>query len=206
MIFFSKNKLKIRNESTKRCAKFCIEYYNLKEYNNFKIKLLKEMFVLGDDVSLMIVDTTLSYNQTQKDKENSMEKLSNLLDRLDIKYKKMMVKSTENTSGLGAIIKFNNKNNKDYIIGFVICEKDLSNLESIINCYNVHYYITPFQLNKEDLLKEVETYYHDEDELHHKFNYSIFDCTSIKNMAISSKTENEQLIDNIIKIVKKDFQ
>lgn len=205
MIFFSKNKLKVRNESTKGCTKFCIEYYNLKEYSNFKIKLLKEMFALSEDLSLMVADTSLSYNQTQKDKEDSIEKLTNLLDSLDIEYKKMVVKAAENTGGLGALIKLN-KNNKDYIVGFVICKKDLENLESIINCYNVNYYIAPFELNKEDLLKEVETYYHDEDELHSKFNYNIFDCTSIKNMAISSKGENEKLINNVINNITKDFQ
>lgn len=207
MNIFSKNKLKVRNESTKKYAKFCIEYYNLKEYSNFKIKLLKEMLRLSDTMSLLIVDTSLSYNQTQKDKEDSANKLTNLLDSLDIKYKKKIVKPTENVSSFGAIIKFDkNKKKKDYIVGFAVSEKELENLESILNCYNINYYIDPLKLNTEDLLGEVETYYYDEDEFHHKFNYSVFDCTSIKNMAISSKTENEQLISNIINTIKKDFE
>jgi hypothetical protein len=207
MIFFSKNKLKVRNESTKKSTKFCIEYYNLKEYNNFKIQLLKEMFKLSNDISLMIVDTTLSYNQTQKDKQDSIDRLTNLLDSIDIKYKKMTVKPTENKSGLAAMIKLNNnKKNKDYILGLVVSEKTLENLESIIKLYNIHYYINPISLRNDDLLEEIETYYYDEDELHLKFKYSIFDCTSIKNMAISSEPENEELINNIINNIKKDFQ
>lgn len=207
MIFFSKNKLKVRNESTKKCTKFCIEYYNLKEYSNFKIQLLKEMLKLSNDMSLMIVDTTLSYNQTQIDKENSVAQLTNLLDSLDIKYRKMIIKPTENKSGLAAMIKLNNnKKNKDYIVGLVVSEKELENLESIMKCYNVHYYIDPIGLSKDNLLEEVETYYYDEDELQLKFKHSIFDCTSIKNMAISSKIENEQLINSIINNTKKDFQ
>lgn len=207
MIFFSKNKLKVKNESTKKHTKFSIGYYNLNDCNNFKVKLLKEMLRLSGTTSLIIVDTNLSFNQTQKDKEDSIDKLTNLLDSLDIKYKKMIVKPTENVSSFGAIIKFNkNKKNKDYIVGFIISEERLENLESILNCYNIHYYIDPLGLSTEDLLGQVETYYYDEDELPYKFNYSVFDCTSIKNMAISSKTENEQLINSIINTISKDFQ
>lgn len=207
MNIFSKNKLKIRNESTKKHTKFCIEYYNLEDCDNFKIKLLKEMLKLSNTMSLVIVDSNLSFDKTQIDKEDSIDRLTNLLDSLDVKYKKKIVKPTENASSFGAIVKFGkNKKKKDYIIGFTVSEKELENLESILNCYNIHYYIDPPGLDTESLLEEVETYYLDEDELNRKFNYSVFDCTSIKNMAISSKTENEQLISNTINTIKKDFE
>jgi len=206
MNIFSKNKLKLRNKSTKEYTKIYMEYYDLKEHDNFKIKLLKEMLKLGNNTCLMIVDTTLSYNQTQEDKEVSVDKLTNLLDNLDIEYKKIVTKSNENSSLLGIILKANNKKIKNYIVGFVVSEKRLENLRSIMNCYNIHYYMDSLGLSNENLLKEVETYYYDEDELHHKFNYNIFDSPSTKNMAIHSKAENEQLINKTINIIKKDFE
>lgn len=207
MNIFSKKKLKVRNESTKEHTKFCIEYYNLEDFSNFKTKLLKEMLILSNTMSLVIVDSNLSFDKTQIDKEESIDKLTNLLDSLHIKYRKKIVKPTENVSSFGAIIKLGkNKNKKDYIVGFAISKKGFENLESILNCYNIHYYIDPLGLDTEALIEEVETYYFDEDELNNKFNYSVFDCTSIKNMAISLKTENEQFINNIINSIKKDFE
>lgn len=204
MSFFSKSKLKIKNQSTKNHAMFCMDYFNLKQSSDFKIKLFKEM--LNNCMCLVLIDTNLSYLQTQLEKDEFANKLTALLDTLDVEYKKLTVKSISNGSGLKALINAKNKDKgKDHIVGLVASEKNLEIIKPIMDVYNAHYYIDTLGLSKDEMLEQVQAYYDDEDELLNKFTYDIFDCNSIKNIVIHSKVENTTYINDIVNKLEKDF-
>lgn len=204
MNFFSKKKLKINDQSTKDQIKFCIDYFKLGDSNNFKTTLFEELF--NSCTCLTIIDSNLSYLQKQPEKDELANKITTLLDSLHIEYKKLIVKSSSNGSGLKALINAKNKDKgKEYIIGFVISRKDLQIMKPIFEEYNTHYYISSSELNKDELLEQVEVYYHSEDELLDKFSYNIFDCNSIKNLVINSKSKDSALINSTINKLEKEF-
>lgn len=204
MNIFSKKKLKISRQSTKNHTKFCIDYYYLEKSNDFKIKIFEELF--NKNTCLTIVDTNLSYLQSQTGKDELENNLITLLNSLNIKYKKLIVKPSSNGSGLKSLLNSRAKDKgKEYIIGFVVSKKDLETIEPIIKTYNTHYYIDSSELNEEELLEQVEVYYHDEDDLLDEFAYNIFDCNSVKNLVINSRNEDTEFVNSIVTKLEKEF-
>lgn len=204
MRIFSKKKLKINNQSTKNYTKFCIDYYYLEKSNDFKMKTFEEM--LNKNICLAIVDTNLSYLQTQAEKDALENNLTTLLDNLNIEYKKLIVKPSSNGSGLKALLNSKAKDKgKEYIIGFVISEKNLETIKPVIETYNTYYFIDSSGSNKDELLEQVEVYYHDEDDLLDRFDYNIFDCNSIENLVINSKIKNTEFVSSIVNKLEKEF-
>lgn len=204
MNFLRKNKLKIKIENVENAVKFNIEYFKLKESEIFKKRLLES--IIGSGLSLAIINTKFMYRQQNKNYSNDLNELIGQLDKLDIKYKKVVVKRTQNVSVFGIPVKQNSeKKYEDYVIGFVIKAEDLDSIMFRLNSYNLQYYIDCNKSSADELLDRFESSYDDEEALKLKFKYSIFEDNFIKQVAVCSRDEDSEFISEILENLNKEL-
>ena len=155
MNFFKKDIIKVKSKSEGDCVSFYINYFKLKQSDDFKILLLKEMLV--NNKCLAIINTEMKYFKDSKNNKKEADELTDLFDKGGIKYKKIEFKKTQDLIILGAVIKSNDKGSyKEYIIGFIIEAEKLESITSIINNYNINYYFNYKLCSDEELLCEFQ--------------------------------------------------
>ncbi|MBL4935890.1 hypothetical protein JK636_08970 [Clostridium sp. YIM B02515] len=191
MKFFNKNKLRIKKEIIKEKVKFYIDYSNLKDKFEFKNKLLTDF--INKENCLLIIDSKLQ--QKGINQEETSDKLEGCLIGSNIIYKKIEDRASDSVSVLGVSVKLDNKNRpKNYIIAFIISDKDLYKVETIIKKYNSHFYIGFINESLEDIIK----LYKNDDDFSEKFKYTIFDNNSLESMAVLSEIEDLDRTKDII--------
>ena len=204
MNFFKKDILKVKSKVGEDGVSFYINYFKLKRLDDFKILLLKEM--LGNNKCLAIINTEMKYYKDSKNNKKESDELTGVFDKVGIKYKKIEFKKTQDLVILGAVIKSNDKGSyKEYIIGFIIEAEKLESITSIINNYNINYYVNYSQCSDDELLCEFQSKYNDEEELRASNNLNIFNDNFVKSITIHSQSKDYQFVMDNISKVKESF-
>lgn len=195
MKFFNKSRLKLRKEIKEESVKFYVDYSNLKDKLEYKIRLLTDL--INKEYCLIIIDSKMQ--QKGSNQEETSDELESYFTKNNISYEKIEDKGSDSVSVLGVSIKLDNKNRpKNYIIGFVISEKDLYRVKDIMNNYNIRLYIGYRNGNLDVLENIINIYKNDEEMFDKKFKYSIFDNNLLESMSILSEIEALEKTKNII--------
>jgi len=201
MSLFKKNILKIKSVTDEDGVNFFINYFRLKELDDFKILLLKEL--MGRNNCLAIINTEMKYNKNSIDNKKVANELTDMFDKVGIKYKKIEVKKVQDRVIMGAVIKGNDKKDyKEYIIGFIIESEKVVNIRSIMNNYNINYYINYNAVSDDELLCEFQLKYNDEEELRANNDFDIFDDNFIRSIVIHSKSKDSKFVGDILEKLK----
>lgn len=188
MFLFGNNKLKIKSKEKEGRLKTFIEYYNIKEKDAFKVKVLNEL--IGNNICLGVISSKLLYLDKEK---NSKETFAEIIDKLEsakIAYKKIEMRKNSEVAMFGLTVKKgSDKKHKDYIIGFVVNKDNFNMIEKYISNLNMYYFIDNTGLNEEALFQNLGENYEDLDEIGKDFSLEIFDNTFINKIVISSKIE-----------------
>lgn len=195
MKFFNKSRLKLRKEIKEESVKFYVDYSNLKDKLEYKIRLLTDL--INKEYCLIIIDSKMQ--QKGNNQEETSDELESYFTKNNISYEKIEDKGSDSVSVLGVSIKLDNKNRpKNYIIGLVISEEDLYRLKDIMNNYNIRLYIGYRNENLDVLENIIKIYKNDEEMFDKKFKYSIFDNNLLESMSILSEIEALEKTKNII--------
>ena len=188
MFLFGKNKLKIKSKEHEGRSKIFIEYYDIKEKDAFKVRVLKEL--IGNNICLGVISSKLLYLDKQKDSKETFDEIIDKLELAKIAYKKIEMMKTSEVDMFGLTVKKgSDKKHKDYIIGFVINKDNFSMIEKYINNLNIYYFIDNTGLSEEDLFQNLGENYEDLDEIGKDFYLEIFNNSFINKLVISSKNE-----------------
>lgn len=188
MFLFGRNKLKIKSKENKGRSKTFIEYYDIKEKDSFKEKVLKEL--IGNNLCLGVISSKLLYLDKNKDSKETFDEIIDKLEFAKISYKKIEMRKNSEVAMFGLTVKKgSDKKHKDYIIGFVINKDNFNRIEKYINNLNIYYFIDNTNLSEEDLFQNLGENYEDLDEIGKDFYLEIFDNTFINKLVISSKNE-----------------
>lgn len=188
MFLFGKNKLKIKSKVHEGRSKTFIEYYDIKEKDAFKVKVLNEL--IGNNICLGVVSSKLLYLDKQKDSKETFEEIIDKLEATTIAYKKIEIRKDSEVAMFGLTVKKGSgKKHKDYIIGIVINKDNFNMIEKYINNLNMYYFIDNTGLSEEALFQNLGENYEDLDEIGKDFYLEIFDNTFINKLVVSSKIE-----------------
>ena len=188
MFLFGKNKLKIKSKEHQGRSKTFIEYYDIKEKDAFKVKVLNEL--IGNNLCLGVISSKLLYLDKQKDSKETFDEIIDKLESAKIAYKKIEMRKNSEVAMFGLTVKKgSDKKHKDYIIGLVVNKDNFNNIEKYINNLNRYYFIDNTGLSEQDLLQNLGENYEDLDEIGKDFYLEIFDNTFINKLVISSKIE-----------------
>lgn len=188
MFLIGRNKLKVRSEEDEGGSKTFIEYYGIKQKNDFKVKVLKEL--IGENLCLVVMDSKLLYCESQKELQITFKKLIEHLDFAGVAYKKNEIKKIPEVAMFGVTIKKGSKKTeKDYIVGFVVDKDNFKMIEEYVNKLNIYYFIDKTGVAEEALLQKLEENYEDVDEIGKDFYCQVFDNVFINQLVISSGIE-----------------
>ncbi|HEY5562688.1 MAG TPA: hypothetical protein VIK72_13200 [Clostridiaceae bacterium] len=197
MDFFKRNILKIKSNTEDDEVRFYVNYYKLKQLDNFKMSLLKDM--MGNNKCLAVINTDMIYNRNNKDNEKWSKELTDVFDKVDIKYNKIEIKKLQDIIVFGAVVKGTNKNTyKQCIIGFIIEVGKLESIKSIINNNNIKYYINNNVCSDDELLCNFQSKYNNEEDFCNNNIFDIFDDNFTKNIVIHSQSKNSQFIVDLL--------
>ena len=203
MNFFNKTKFKAKISVELDKLKFCINYYNVKNSDNLKASFLKEL--MAENFCLVTLNTNMLYENESKDFEDLVNGLIAELDKHNINYCKKSVNSENDMKILGVNINIDSKKKrKAYMVGFVINLESFEAIQSFINSYTLHYYISRNTLSSEELLRKFELNYFNDEELVADFDYDVLDSNFIKQLVIYSNKEGADLVSGIIDRVNKE--
>lgn len=201
MFLFGKNKLKIKSKEHEGMSKTFIEYYDIKEKDTFKVKVLNEL--IGNNICLGVISSKLLYLDKHKDSKETFEEIIDKLTSAKIAYKKIEMRKNSEVAMFGLTVKKGSeKKHKDYIVGFVVNKDNFNIIEKYINNLNMYYFIDNTGFREEDLFQNLEENYEDLDEIGKDFHLEIFDNTFINKLVISSKNE---LVTEIKEIANKCY-
>lgn len=201
MFLFGKNKLKIKSKEHEGMSKTFIEYYDIKEKDTFKVKVLNEL--IGNNICLGVISSKLLYLDKHKDSKETFEEIIDKLTSAKIAYKKIEMRKNSEVAMFGLTVKKGSeKKHKDYIVGFVVNKDNFNMIEKYINNLNMYYFIDNTGFSEEDLFQNLEENYEDLDEIGKDFHLEIFDNTFINKLVISSKNE---LVTEIKEIANKCY-
>lgn len=188
MFLFGNNKLKIKSKEKEGRLKTFIEYYNIKEKDAFKVKVLNEL--IGNNICLGVISSKLLYLDKQKDSKETFEEIIDKLESAKIAYKKIEIRKNSEVAMFGLTVKKgSDKKHKDYIVGFVVNKHNFNMIEKYINNLNMYYFIDNTDISEEALFQNLGENYEDLDEIGKDFYLEIFDNTFINKLVISSKIE-----------------
>lgn len=188
MFLFGKNKLKIKSKEHEGRSKIFIEYYDIKEKEAFKEKVLKAL--IGDNLCLGVISSKLLYLEKDKNSKETFDEIIDKLESAKIAYKKIETRKNSEVAMFGLTVKKgSDKKHKDYIIGFVVNKDNFNMIEKYINNLNIYYFIDNTNLSDEELFQNLGENYEDLDEIGKDFYLEIFDNSFINKLVISSKIE-----------------
>jgi len=195
---FNKNRLSVKKEKIGNHIKFYINYYKVKEPNKFSFSLITDL--IGENQSLIVVDSNLNYKHTGISVDDEFNQLMKFLEEHAVGYKNVITKGESNASILGISIKLNTSQKvKIYKVGFVISSEDLEKIESILNMFNVFYYIILNDTNSEELLNKFKETRGDMEELNEMFEYNIYDDKFTNQIRICSNIDQTEFIEETLK-------
>ncbi|WP_297424988.1 hypothetical protein [Clostridium sp.] len=195
-MFFGKKKLRVRSEEDEDRVKTFIEYYGLKQKDEFKVKVLSEL--IGNDLCMVVVDSRLLYSGNQGRPQVTFREIIEYLDSAKILYKKIEIKKIPEVTMFGVTIKKGSeKTDKDYIVGFTLNRDNLKKIEGVVSKFNTYYFIDKSG-QEEVLLKKLENNYEYVDEMSKEFYCQIFDNNFTDQLVILSGCESATEIKEII--------
>lgn len=188
MSLFNKKKINVKKEIKGDNIKFTVDYYRLKEANEFKLKLIGDL--MGENQSLVVIDTNFAYKNAGVSIEKEVNELMKLLHEHEISYRKVVVKNYAHLTILGLAVKFNDAEKvENYIIGLVISSEDLEKAEYIVDKFNAYYFINLNAAVTEELLNKFNETRGDIEELKDMFEYYIYNDNFIQQIRIFSNDE-----------------
>jgi hypothetical protein len=111
MKFFNKSRLKLRKEINEESVKFYVDYSNLKDKLEYKIRLLTDL--INKEYCLIIIDSKMQ--QKGSNQEETSDELESYFTKNNISYEKIEDKGSDSVSVLGVSIKLDNKTDRKII-------------------------------------------------------------------------------------------
>lgn len=197
MSFFSNNKFKVKTTIKLDKVMFCINYFRVKDSDNFKSRLLQKLISHGH--CLVSINTSLLCLNERKDIEGMVNTLIDSLDKLSINYRKEVVYTDNDLKLFGFSVNVSEVNtHKDYIIFFTINFDKLEAIQSIVTRYTLHYYISNNDKREDELINKFDSNYLNEEKLKTYFDYDVLDNNSIKQLVIYTNKKDSSFVSDII--------
>jgi len=197
MGIFNKNKITIKKEIEENNTKIYVDYHKLKNPNEYKFSLIKDL--IGENHSIMVIDTQLTYTDKGINIENKVKVLIEFLNEHSISYQKITTKSDNNFTMLGIPMKLNKTSKvSNYIIGFVVSSDDIKKLESIIDNFNAIFYIVLEDSSIDELLNVFNTAKGDMEELSNRYPFNIYNDNFFYKSRICIAEEKTEDIEAVI--------
>lgn len=199
IIFFKSNKPKICSEIVNNDIKFNINYARLNNSQAYKFELLRK--IINKGVSLVVLNTKYMYPDQKEYYLNHIGEILLELNKFKINYKKVTINRESKVSIFGMPLRQgdNAKMYEDYVIGFMVKNEDIENINGILNRFNPHYFVSCDMHTEEEIFSIFEENSDNEEKIKCSFLYSIIDDIFLKNIFINSKKENAEFISGILK-------
>lgn len=190
MQLFSNSKPKIKKEKSENRLKVSIDYFKLREDDNYKINLLKNVADLG--LILTVLNTEFLYNKMNIEYAEVFKELVNKLNALNIRHIKLTTERKKAVTMLGLRLN-KEKTYEDEVIGFMLSKDNVEAFYDIINTYNMQYYV--FQdVTENEILNKFQEDYKEEEKLRKGSRCTIYDDNFIREILIYCNNEDENKI------------
>lgn len=197
MGLFGGSRIKLRKDSQKEESIFFLDYIKFKEASILKSEILKN--VIGGNLYLAVVDTTLSRTKEKENDEKEAEELIRFLEEHKIIYKKVVFKSDAQVSLLGVTLKLNSKEKvNSYMIGFILSADQLEEVQVMTDKYNTCFYAATEGADGAQLLDEFYEIRGDREELDKRYGYYVYYDDFIGIIRIRTNKEKEAYIEQVI--------
>lgn len=192
MGLFRNKVIKIREEENEVNKKIAyIDYHKLKPPTDFLSGIIQDL--IGNNQCFGIVDTSLAYHEMNI--ADTREKLHQLLEKQNIKYREIEIKSDYTTRLMGVPIKHDNKKSISYKIGMLLTSSDIVSLLSG-NKLNVQFFIGRKDDNQisEELLHRFETARGDMEIIEDSFALQVYVDNFLSILRISYIKDNAEAV------------
>ncbi|MDP4088348.1 MAG: hypothetical protein Q8930_03620 [Bacillota bacterium] len=184
MNFFKKDKPKILQERNEKDCITNIQYYRLKDAEGYKLRLLMELTDSG--TCFAVIDEQFLYGEQNRAYISGTDKLIRMLKEKDIPFRNLNVKRRKDTAVLGITIRQNGDNlYESVVVGLIIKKDNFETARSLLNSYNINYFINPEKLDEAELFRRFEASKGNMDEFQEEFGIKIFDDIFVENISIT---------------------
>jgi hypothetical protein len=198
MELFKRSRLEVKKEVQDHNTKTYVDYHKLKEPKEFKLNFLSDL--ISDHKALAVVDTNLYYMSKGVNMDDEVVKLTNLLDDNGIFYRKVITKKEDTSTIMGIPVKFGkSKTVTNYITGMVITKEDMSKIGSIIEKFNVIFYLDLNNTDTDELLNIFYASRGEMEELSDKYPFNIYNDSFFGRLRICSDETKSTFTEEIIK-------
>ena len=140
MGLFDRNKIEIKKESKKEGVDFIVDCFKAKDAIEFERNLLKDL--VGENFGYMVIETKLTYGDSNQDNENAAKELINFLENNNISYAKKIKSVDAPMTILGVTFKLGKDAKvKNHIIGFRVTGETFEKLLFVFARFNLFCYV-----------------------------------------------------------------
>lgn len=201
MGIFSKEKLKVRFENNDDGLSFYIDYNKIKASEAFLQDLIEK--ISTERHCLMVIDTQMTC-VSGGNTEKQFNRITDLLDKNNIKYKVLIEKRNSSITLFGATINQSEKPKTEFrIIGTIIELSKIKEIKQVLSAYYVYYY---FSYDDNAIMNEILDKFEDNhtyEKLSNIFKYGLIDSDFLKQVVIKTASENINYINEILDGLKK---
>jgi hypothetical protein len=154
MGLFERNKIEIKKESKKDGVDFIVDCFKAKDTIEFERNLVKDL--VGENFGYMVIETKLTYGDSNQDNENAARELIDFLENNNISYAKKTKSVDAPMTILGETFKLGKDAKvKNHILGFRVTAETFEKLLFVFARFNLFCYVLT---EETQLLSIIERY------------------------------------------------
>ncbi len=199
MNLFSSKKPKMKVKRLKNEDLLSIDYFKIKNFEVYKLDLLKKL--MGSGACVAIMNTDVMYEDQKRMYAKAVPKLIEGMSSFNINYKKYDIKRKNRTTVLGMQIRQNNDEYyEDFIVVMALNENTMEKVKQFLNLCNMQYYIIR-KSSVEDALGKVEVSINQEVCFNTGYDFKIYDDMFMRNLNISISESSLETPDSIAQLM-----
>lgn len=199
MNLFSSKKPKMKVKRLKNEDLLSIDYFKIKNFEVYKLDLLKKL--MGSGACVAVMNTDVMYEDQKRMYAKAVPKLIEGMSSFNINYKKYDIKRKNKTTVLGMQIRQNNDEYyEDFIVVMALNENTMEKVKQFLNLYNMQYYIIR-KSSVEDALGKVEVNINQEVCFNTGYDFKIYDDIFMRNLNISILESSLETPDSIAQLM-----
>ncbi len=196
MFLFGRRKPKVKRKAVQDGVRFDIEYYNHQAPGRYKAELLEKITDSG--ICLAVINTDNMYKEQNIAYNGKQDEILSLLNRISIAHRKVTVKRKKETKIFGMAMNQDGKTCEELVIGLAAGFEDFKEMKTIMDTYNVHYFIDDRNKQADTLLDIFQSSGGDEEKLRTACRYIVFDDSFVRHICILCSQEDADRIGCIL--------
>lgn len=198
MGLFGQKKPRVTREKKEDWILFNVGYYPSKEPERYRQHLLYRL--LASQKGLAVVNTRFMYEKQKEEYLVRQKALMEKLEALGVSCKAVQIKRKKERAILGVSVTRNeNATYMDPVMGIVLEEDQMDDIISLLQAYNVYYYLGPREADLTQVLERLTPGLDHEDILEKEFSHKIFDDNFVKSITVYCPPEDADRIEGILK-------